>query len=65
MAGPHHHALAHHGRSWLHRAPAHLKIVATLLFVVAVVATPREAVWAFGVKRPRFCAAPIRAAALG
>lgn len=49
MAGPHHHALAHHGRSWLHRAPAHLKIVATLLFVVAVVATPREAVWAFGV----------------
>ncbi|KRE38096.1 cobalt ABC transporter permease [Janibacter sp. Soil728] len=29
--------------------PAHLKILATLLFVIAVVATPREAIWAFGV----------------
>ncbi|WP_218005539.1 energy-coupling factor transporter transmembrane component T family protein, partial [Janibacter limosus] len=48
MARPHHHALAHHGRSWLHTVPAHLKILATLLFVIAVVATPREAVWAFG-----------------
>ena len=32
----------------MHRAPAHVKILAMLLFVVAVVATPREQVWAFG-----------------
>lgn len=49
MARPHHHALVHHGRSWLHTVPAHLKILATLLFVIAVVATPREAIWAFAV----------------
>lgn len=48
MGGPHAHALSHHGHTWLHRAPAHLKIVATLLFVIVVVATPREAFWAFG-----------------
>ncbi len=48
MGGPHGHALRHHGHSPPHQAPAHLKIVATLLFVVVVVATPREAFWAFG-----------------
>lgn len=47
MGGPHGHALRHHGHSPLHQAPAHLKIVAALLFVVVVVATPREAFWAF------------------
>lgn len=47
MGGPGH-ALHHHGRSPVHRLPAHVKIVATLVFAVAVVATPREAVWAFG-----------------
>lgn len=49
MGGPHAHALSHHGHSRVHTAPAHLKILATFLFVVAVVATPREAFWAFGI----------------
>lgn len=49
MAGPHHHALTHHGHSRLQALPAHVKILVTLLFVIAVVATPREVVWAFGV----------------
>lgn len=46
MAGSH--ALYRHGVSAVHLAPAHVKIVAVLGFVVAVVVTPREAVWAFG-----------------
>jgi cobalt/nickel transport system permease protein len=32
----------------LHSLPAHCKIVATLLFVAAVIITPRESYWAFG-----------------
>ena len=48
MGGAHGHALSHHGHSRVHTAPAHLKILATFLFVVVVVATPREAFWAFG-----------------
>ena len=49
MGGPHGHTLHFHGHSLLHRAPAHVKVVATLGFVLAVVGTPREAVWAFAV----------------
>jgi cobalt/nickel transport system permease protein len=37
------------GRSTVHRLPAHTKLVAALAFVVLVVLTPREQVWAFGV----------------
>jgi len=37
------------GSTVVHRAPAQLKIAALLVFVLAVVATPREAVWAFAV----------------
>ena len=48
-AGGHVHALYHQGKSALHRLPAHLKLVAGLGFVVGVVATPREAFWAFGI----------------
>lgn len=48
MGGPHGHTLSYHAHSPVHRAPAHVKILATFLFVLAVVATPREAVWAFG-----------------
>jgi cobalt/nickel transport system permease protein len=33
----------------LHRLPAHCKIVATLVFVTAVVITPASAFWAFGI----------------
>lgn len=48
MAGGHVHALYRHGTSFLHRLPPHTKIVAAFAFVFAVVATPREAIWAFG-----------------
>lgn len=37
------------GTSPLHRAAPEAKVAATVAFVAAVVATPREAVWAFGV----------------
>jgi cobalt/nickel transport system permease protein len=47
MAGGHVHALYRHGTSPLHRLAPHVKIVAAVAFVAAVVATPREAVWAF------------------
>lgn len=47
MGGSHGHTLTYPGHSPVHQAPAHVKIVATVLFVLAVVATPREAVWAF------------------
>ncbi len=33
----------------MHRLPSHIKVAGLLLFVTAVVATPREALWAFGV----------------
>ncbi|HET9724851.1 MAG TPA: cobalt ECF transporter T component CbiQ [Actinomycetota bacterium] len=49
MSGPHSHALYVHGHTWLHRLAPQAKLTAQLLFVVAVVATPREAIWAFAV----------------
>ncbi|WP_205474376.1 cobalt ECF transporter T component CbiQ [Nocardioides sp. SYSU D00038] len=49
MGAGHGHKLHFHGHSPVHRAPAHLKVVALLAFVVLVVATPREWFWAFGV----------------
>jgi cobalt/nickel transport system permease protein len=42
VGGPHGHTLHFHGHSPVHRAPAHLKILALLAFVLVVVATPRE-----------------------
>ncbi len=36
------------GDSPVHRLPAHVKVIALLVFVMAVVATPRESIWAFG-----------------
>ncbi|WP_182524239.1 cobalt ECF transporter T component CbiQ [Nocardioides dongkuii] len=42
MGAGHGHRLHYHGHSPLHRAPAHLKLLALLAFVLAVVATPRE-----------------------
>ena len=48
MAGGHVHALYRHGDSTIHRLPPHTKIVAAFAFVFAIVATPREAFWAFG-----------------
>ena len=48
MGTGHAHPLHLPGASPLHRAPPQCKIAASLLFVLAVVATPREAVWAYG-----------------
>ncbi|HYG94071.1 MAG TPA: cobalt ECF transporter T component CbiQ [Nocardioides sp.] len=42
MGAGHGHRLHFHGHSPVHRAPAHLKILGLLVFVVSVVATPRE-----------------------
>jgi cobalt/nickel transport system permease protein len=47
MATGHVHALYHHGSSPLHRMQPQVKIAATLMFVVAIVMTPREAFWCF------------------
>ncbi|HVL80596.1 MAG TPA: cobalt ECF transporter T component CbiQ [Actinomycetota bacterium] len=49
MGAGHGHLLYRHGRSPLHALPPQCKIAAQLGFVLAVVATPREAFWAFGV----------------
>ncbi|MFF4449418.1 cobalt ECF transporter T component CbiQ [Streptomyces sp. NPDC001502] len=48
MGAGHAHKLYRHGHSPVHALPAHCKLAATLAFVVVVVSTPREAVWAFG-----------------
>ena len=47
-AGHGHHLLHHQGTSPVHRRPAQVKIVAALLVVLCVVATPRTEFWAFG-----------------
>lgn len=48
MATGHSHRLYRHGNTVVHRLPAHTKLLALVLFVVTVVATPREQYWAFG-----------------
>ena len=48
MAGSHIHALYRHQPGPLHASASQVKLAGTLLFVLAVVATPREAFWAFG-----------------
>ena len=47
MSGGHAHALYQHGDTTIHRLRPQVKIAAAFLFVFAVVATPREAWWAF------------------
>ena len=49
MGAGHSHALYLLGTSPLHRARPQCKLAAAVLFVLAVVTTPREAFWAFGV----------------
>jgi cobalt/nickel transport system permease protein len=44
----HGHRLYRHGDTVVHRLPAHCKIVAMAVFVLVVVATPRQQYWAFG-----------------
>ena len=48
MSGGHAHGLYVHAPSRVHRLPPQCKVASTFLFIVAVVATPREAIWAFG-----------------
>ena len=48
MGAAHVHALYVHEHSPVHRLPPQCKLAAAVLFVLAVVATPREAVWAYG-----------------
>jgi cobalt/nickel transport system permease protein len=49
MGAGHGHRLHFHGHSPVHRAPAHLKIVALVVFMLTVVATPRDWYPVFGV----------------
>jgi cobalt/nickel transport system permease protein len=42
VGGPHGHKLHFHGHSPVHRAPAHLKLLALVGFVLVVVATPKD-----------------------
>ncbi|MFF0445638.1 cobalt ECF transporter T component CbiQ [Streptomyces sp. NPDC004609] len=48
MGAGHGHRLHRPGDTPVHRLPPHCKLVAVLCFVLAVVSTPREAMWAFG-----------------
>ena len=48
MGGEHGHLLHFHGHSPVHRAPAHLKVLALLGFMIMVVATPDDWFAAFG-----------------
>ncbi|MBO0651799.1 cobalt ECF transporter T component CbiQ [Streptomyces triculaminicus] len=48
MGAGHAHKLYRHARSPVHALPPHCKIAAVFCFVLVVVATPREALWAFG-----------------
>lgn len=50
MGAGHGHKLHYHGHSWLHRAPAHRKLVALVTFMLVVVATPRDWYAAFAVE---------------
>lgn len=49
MGAGHAHKLYRPGNSPVHDLPPHCKLAATFGFVIVVVSTPREAVWAFGV----------------
>ena len=50
MGAGHAHPLYRAGDSVVHRLPAHVKIVVAFVFVLAVVATPREAFAVFGLQ---------------
>ena len=52
MGAGHAHVLYRRPASPVHRLPPEVKIAAMVVFTVAVVATPREAFWAFGGVRP-------------
>ena len=47
MGAGHGHTLHFHGHSAIHRLPPHVKIVALVAFVLAVVVTPRDTFWPY------------------
>ncbi|WP_327297093.1 cobalt ECF transporter T component CbiQ [Streptomyces sp. NBC_01197] len=47
MGAGHAHKLYRHGHSPVHDLPPHCKLAAVFTFVIVVVSTPREAMWAF------------------
>ncbi|WEH40225.1 cobalt ECF transporter T component CbiQ [Streptomyces sp. AM 2-1-1] len=47
MGSGHAHRLYRHGHSPVHALPPHCKLAAVFVFVLVVVSTPRDAVWAF------------------
>lgn len=47
MGAGHSHKLYRHGHSPVHSLPPHCKLIAAFGFVLVVVCTPREAMWAF------------------
>ena len=49
MGAGHAHPLDREGTSLVHRVPAEVKVVCLVVFVLAVVATPRELFWPFGI----------------
>ncbi|MBX7430871.1 cobalt ECF transporter T component CbiQ [Mycobacterium sp. Y57] len=49
MGAGHAHPLYRDGDSPVHRLPAEVKVVCLVVFVLAVVATPRELFWPFGI----------------
>jgi cobalt/nickel transport system permease protein len=49
MSGAHGHALYVHAGSPLHRLAPQVKIVSALVFMFAVISTPRQAFWAFAI----------------
>ena len=57
MGGAHRHLLVHE-EGPLHRLAPQCKLAATVLFVFAVVATPKEQFWAFGVRGRRSSPSP-------
>ncbi|MFC7306169.1 cobalt ECF transporter T component CbiQ [Streptomyces monticola] len=48
MGAGHAHRLYRHAHSPVHALPPHCKLAAVFCFVVVVVSTPRESMWAFG-----------------
>ena len=60
MGGRHRHLLVHH-EGPAHRLAPQCKLLATVLFVIAVVATPKEQFWAFGVHASLVVAAAVLA----
>jgi cobalt/nickel transport system permease protein len=49
VSGGHAHGLYVHSQSPIHSLPAQCKLVGAILFILTIVVTPRESLWAYGV----------------